>query len=179
MIFPSQDRLAEEIMKRKERRPLFRWHGLLLDFSCISSVDSTALAVLKEILDDFQKRDLRLCFANLSQSVSVYCCTVFHAANACVVLDGRMHPVYLRSCSLRKILFMEATPLSWQIDVNITFKFNDSVCVLPAGEAAHGYVRPHHVFGREQRVQLHPRRGAGDREGLREEEGQGSRRRAE
>ncbi len=64
-----QDRLAFEITRRKTRSPKFRWNGLVLDFSCISSVDSTALAMLSEIVADFRNRQLRLCFANVSQSV--------------------------------------------------------------------------------------------------------------
>ena len=72
---PLQDCIASEIMKRKMLSPRLRWHGLLLDFSNISSVDSTALSVLSEIIEDFQKRSLRLCLANVSLGVSpAHCC---------------------------------------------------------------------------------------------------------
>jgi anti-anti-sigma regulatory factor len=65
----SQDRVAQEITNRKSLSSQFRWHGLVLDFSNVSNIDSTAISVLGEIVDDMRNRSLRLCFAMLSQSV--------------------------------------------------------------------------------------------------------------
>ncbi len=72
--------MTSELMNRKLRSSRFRWHGMLLDFSNISSIDSTALSVLEEIIDTFQKRPLLLCIANMSMGVCILRCAAVAAA---------------------------------------------------------------------------------------------------
>ena len=91
-----QDRLSRELIARQRLPPKLRWQGVLLDMSNVSTIDSTAMQVLAEAVQEFKRAHAAMYFACLSQQVLPM---VLRFVGVCVCLSkcGCMR-VYASSC---------------------------------------------------------------------------------
>lgn len=64
-----KDRVLMELIRRKLLPPRLRWHAIVLCFSSVSSIDTTALQVLEEIIVECHGQRLPLLIASANASV--------------------------------------------------------------------------------------------------------------
>lgn len=64
-----KDRVLMELIRRKLLPPRLRWHAIVLCFSSVSSIDTTALQVLEEIVVECHGQRLPLLIASANASV--------------------------------------------------------------------------------------------------------------
>ena len=65
-----RDALLNHTVATRRAPESLRSNAVVLDCSCMASIDSTSLAVLAETLGEMKKNQVRLCFAAVPQQVS-------------------------------------------------------------------------------------------------------------
>ena len=91
-----RERIAREISRREDAPPRYKWTALIVCFSSISSVDSTAIAVLKECASELRARGALLVIAAANFWVEeAFTAAGFTTFLASLTADGTT-PIYRR-----------------------------------------------------------------------------------